>query len=196
MLRNAVSAIALATVAGQAVPATITSCGGVRSRLNSCRAAVPPRAGRGWAGRPQRDAWWPQRLTPHPPAPQSVSWSSLTVTPPSPQAGDTVIVNGTGTASVGITGGTGEIDAYLFGLNVFETTVNTCGQNQTIDVLDMATGTFNALACPVAAGAPAAMSFSLAIPDIANGLGALNIIMNATDSGKKAAFCVNMSVTL
>ena len=64
--------------------------------------------------------------------------------PPAPQAGDTVQINGTCILNAAVSGGAGQIDAYLYGVDVFEQPVNTCGQTA-IDVLGVATGTLNAM---------------------------------------------------
>jgi hypothetical protein len=115
--------------------------------------------------------------------------------PPAPQAGDTVQINGTCIVNAAISGGSGQIDAYLYGVDVFEQPVNTCGQTA-IDVLGVATGTLNAMPCPLAAGGTGRFSFTMQIPDEAQGLGLLNITVQAKDQASSPAFCVNLSVTL
>ena len=47
--------------------------------------------------------------------------TKFAVTPPNPQAGDTVVMNvtGTETGAAPLSGGTGVINAYLFGAEVF-----------------------------------------------------------------------------
>ena len=62
-----------------------------------------------------------------------IQWKSLTVFPASPNAGDIVSVNGTGTLSVPVTGGAGTINAFLFGDDVFVAPITTCGLGQQID---------------------------------------------------------------
>lgn len=104
------------------------------------------------------------------------------VSPPNPQAGDTVVLNATGTETgAALTGGAGTINAYLFGADVFTAPFNTCGLTQ-IDVLGLATGILNAPACPIAPGAQGKIGFTLPIPGEASGLGLLNIVLNASDS--------------
>ena len=104
------------------------------------------------------------------------------VTPPNPAAGDTVTLNATGTETgAALTGGTGTINAYLFGADVFTAPFSSCGQTQ-IDVLGLATGILDAPACPIATGAQGKIGFTLPIPGEAAGLGQLNIILNASDS--------------
>ena len=115
--------------------------------------------------------------------------------PPAPQAGDTVQINGTCILSAAVSGGAGQIDAYLYGVDVFEQPVNTCGQTA-IDVLGVATGTLNAMPCPIKAGGTGRFSFSMQIPQEAQGLGLLNITVQAKDQVNNPAFCVNLSVTL
>ena len=127
----------------------------------------------------------------------SLNLSSFTISPKSPQAGDTVTLNATGILNgVGsLTGGTGAISAYLFGLDVFDTTFNTCGETQ-IDVDGMATGILDGPSCPLSKGQKGALGFYLPIPEAAAGLGQLQIILNATDSNKVPAYCANLTITL
>ena len=125
-----------------------------------------------------------------------VTWQAFSITPPAPQAGDTVYVRGNGTTStVTVTNGTGFIDAYLYGIDVFEQPVNTCGQTQ-IDVLGIATGTLDALSCPVMPMGPANFTFYMTIPQEAQGLGALNITVTGSDQQQKSAFCLDLTLTL
>jgi hypothetical protein len=96
-----------------------------------------------------------------------------------------------------VSGGQGRIDAYLYGLDVFSLIVNTCGQDQSVDVLGVATGTLNALACPVSQGkSNANISFSIGIPNEAAGLGSLAIIVNGTQQVGAPAYCLNLSISL
>jgi hypothetical protein len=122
--------------------------------------------------------------------------TNLSVTPATPQAGQTVYVNGTGILPQKVTGGTGQINAYLYGANAFSAPINTCGLGQNINVLDMASGTLDALPCPVAPGAHAQIGFVMAIPSIAGGLGSVNITVNATDSNNVPVFCIDAVVNL
>ena len=125
-----------------------------------------------------------------------VSLSSLSVVPATPQAGAPVNASGSGVAqgAVAGSGAGGSISAYLFGAEVFTAPVSACGANQSIDVLGFATLTVNALDCPVAAGAPAAVSLALLIPSIANGIGPVGVIANATTDTGGAAWCMNLTV--
>lgn len=127
----------------------------------------------------------------------SLNLTSFTITPKSPQAGDTVTMNATGLLNgVGsLTGGSGSISAYLFGLDVFDTTFNTCGETQ-IDIDGLATGILDGPACPLTKGQKGALGFYLPIPEAGAGLGQLQIILNATDSNKVPAYCVNLTITL
>ena len=63
-------------------------------------------------------------------------------------------------------------------------------------MLGLTTGTLDALACPLSAGAVARLGFSIDIPDAASGLGELGIIVNATDQTGAGAFCLNLTVSL
>ena len=120
----------------------------------------------------------------------------------------------------------GIISAYLFGLEAFAAPVNTCGAGQQVDVMGITTGDFDALSCPIAAHSKATLGFSIAIPSVrrsrararalvthrsarkraltrpphhpqvAQGLGQLQIFVNATDQNSAVAYCLNMSVTL
>ena len=109
------------------------------------------------------------------------------------------MLNGTGTAASAITNSgfsVGEIDAFLFGLEVYAAPIDTCGLGQQIDVLGLTTGVLDALQCPVAAQAPVKVGFSMLIPDEAQGLGQLQIIVNSTDQNKATAMCLNLTITL
>jgi hydrogenase maturation factor HypE len=90
----------------------------------------------------------------------------------------------------------GTIDAYLFGLEVYAAPIDTCGLGQQIDVLGLVTGVLDALNCPVASGASVKIGFEMAIPDEAQGLGALQIFVNGTDQNKVTAVCLNLTVNL
>jgi len=125
-----------------------------------------------------------------------VSLSSLSVVPAAPQAGAPVNASGSGVAQGAIAGSGdgGSITAYLFGAEVFTAPVSACGTNQTIDVLGFATLTVNGLSCPVAAGAQAQVSLALLIPSIANGIGPVGVIANATTDASSSAWCMNLTV--
>ena len=125
-----------------------------------------------------------------------INMKSLTISPLSPSAGDNVTLTATGVALSSVTGGAAQIDAYLFGTDVFSLAIKTCGQNQPVDVMGIVTGNMNALACPLAPAAAAALSFNIVIPSEGAGLGALTIILNATQQTNLPAFCVNLTVTL
>jgi hypothetical protein len=115
--------------------------------------------------------------------------------PPAPQAGDTVSVNATVSVGTGVTGGTGQVDAYLYGIDVFEQPVNTCGETE-IDVLGITSGTLDALTCPSTAGQLMRVGFVMPIPDEGAGLGQLNITLQGRDTAQNTAFCLNMTVYL
>ena len=124
----------------------------------------------------------------------AVAWSSLSVSPAQPKAGLPVVLNATGAASAAVgTGGTGNVTAYLWGMNVWSAPVAACGANQTLDVDGFATLTFNGLACPLAAGAPAALSVSLTVPAIAAGMGQIAVVVGAYE-GSELDFCLNMTL--
>jgi len=82
----------------------------------------------------------------------------------------------------------------MYEANVFSAPVSACGQNQTIDILGLASLTVNALACPLAAGAPAAISLALVVPEAAKGLGDVTVIVNTTAASGAIAFCLNLTV--
>lgn len=138
----------------------------------------------------------PAVLTSCGPTSSVINFKSLQISPTSPSAGDNVTLTATGVALSSVTGGVANIDAYLFGTDVFSSSVQTCGQNQSVDVMGIVTGTMNALACPLAPAAAAAMSFNIVIPSEGSGLGQLTIILNATQQTNLPAFCVNLTVTL
>ena len=77
--------------------------------------------------------------------------------------------------------------------------LQTCNQT-VIDVLDLATGYLNAPTCnasnPISQGQMGKIGFSLAIPVEASGLGALTIILNASDVSGNTAYCANITLTL
>jgi ML domain len=123
-----------------------------------------------------------------------VSWSALSVSPATPKAGSPVELSANGTAKASITGGSGLVSAFLFGADVFDGQIFSCGANQTIDVEGIVQITFNGLACPLATGDPASLSLSLVIPEVAAGIGEVGVIINSTDSRGSVAFCLNMSV--
>ena len=129
--------------------------------------------------------------------------TSITVHPASPQAGDTVVLNATGVSgcvrpcpalqsalpashppapfrSALLTGGSGTINAYLFGSDVFTAPVNTCGYTD-VDVLGVADGSLYGPNCspqtPIQPGQQGTISFSMAIPSEGQGLGQLNVIV-------------------
>ena len=128
-----------------------------------------------------------------------VRWTSMTFTPPAPVAGGNIMINGTGLAPAAISNSslnTGAVNAYLYGLNVFSAAVATCGET-VVDVLDVTTGTLDALPCPVSAGQKVALGFVLPIPYQAQGLGELVITLNTTDqTGNNVAFCINVNATI
>ena len=131
--------------------------------------------------------------------PVCVKWSSMVFSPAAPVAGSTMIVNGTGIVQGPVSSSTlsvGAVNAFLFGLNVFSAPINTCGET-IIDVLDVTTGVLDALQCSVVAGQKVALGLVLPIPQEAQGLGTLNITVNATDSsGNLVAFCVDVVATI
>lgn len=110
-----------------------------------------------------------------------------------------VVLNGTGTAATAIVNSAlsaGEIVGYLFGLEVYAAPIDTCGLGQQIDVLGITTGVLDALNCPVAAQSPVRVGYTMLIPQEAQGLGLLQIIVNSTDQNKAVAMCLNLTVNL
>ena len=124
-------------------------------------------------------------------------------------------------------GGSGSITATLWGAPVFTGVINTCsfnipwtpqtsavltpsprvtrsflcagGLNQTLDIDGIVTLTIDGLGnCPLAAGAAGeALSFSIVVPSIAAGIGAIGVIVNSTDGpslSAGAAYCLNISL--
>ena len=127
---------------------------------------------------------------------ECIIWSNVTFTPPTPIAGQTMIVNGTGNVRGIVNNGTGQVNAYLYGVNVFNANTNTCGESQ-IDVLGITTGILDALNCPTQIGSNVTLGFVLPIPDEAQGLGQLNITLNSTDqTGNTVAFCLDIVATV
>lgn len=127
----------------------------------------------------------------------TVAFPSLVFTPALPVAGDLVSLTATGAARSAVAGGAGNITASLWGSPVFEGAVNTIGVNQTLDIEGIVSLTFNGFDAPLAAGAPAELSFSIVVPSIAEGMGAIGVIINATDGGAagNAAVCLNLTLT-
>ncbi len=124
----------------------------------------------------------------------AVAWTQLAVAPAQPVAGSPVTLTGVGAMTAPVAGGAGEVSAFLFGSDVFDGAINTCGADQSIDVLGLATISFNGLACPLAIGANANLNLSLVIPAIAQGIGAIGVTVNATDGASGVAYCLNMTV--
>ena len=118
-----------------------------------------------------------------------------------PPSGDLVILNATGISATpyGVTGGTGVINAFLFGSNVFTAPVNTCGFTD-VDVLGVVDGYLYGPACsaavPLSPGGKGTISFSITIPSVGQGLGELNIIVNTTDQQNAPSWCANLTLTL
>lgn len=140
--------------------------------------------------------------TPVPPSLTScggaINWTTVTFSPAIPIAGQPVVLNVTGLATSSVlTGGAGNISAYLWDQVVFEGAITACDQNQTLDIDGLASVTFNGVACPLAAGAPASLSLSLVIPSAASGIGAVGVIVNASDGSSLTndAFCLNATIT-
>ena len=98
-----------------------------------------------------------------------------------------------------LTGGSGVINAFLFGSNVFTAPVNTCGYTD-VDVLGVADGSLYGPSCspatPLRPGDKGSISFSMQIPQEGQGLGTLNIIVNASDQLNAFAWCANLTLTL
>jgi hypothetical protein len=126
----------------------------------------------------------------------SVHWTNISWTPANPQAGDTVIVNATGVASTAVTGGSGSIDAYIYGVDMFSSPISTCGVNQQIDIDGATTAVINALPCPVSSGQQTVVSVVIPVPQEAQGLGQLNITLQASDSTSRPAYCFDVSLSL
>ena len=147
--------------------------------------------------RAQTNATWSTCCAPTDPV--CVQWTSMVFNPPAPAACSTLTVNGSGIVQGPVMNSTqsqGAVDAYLYGLEVYSTPISTCGET-IIDILDVATGTLDAITCPVAAGQKVNLGFVLPIPCQASGLGQLNITINATDqTGNQIAFCLDGVATL
>lgn len=99
-------------------------------------------------------------------------------------------------ATTSISGGQGQINAYIFGVNMFNTQINTCGAGQQIDVDGLTTGVFDALNCPTSTGGHVALGFVLPIPGEAAGLGTINITLSASDQASRAAYCIDLVATV
>ncbi len=95
-------------------------------------------------------------------------------------------------------GGTGEIDAYIYGADLFTAPVNTCGVGQQIDVLGAPTATFDAITCPAAPGSTVTVGVVLPIPSEASGLGTINITLVANDTAPspRIAYCFDVVATV
>lgn len=98
-----------------------------------------------------------------------------------------------------MSGGLGEIDAYLYGVDMFTAPVNTCGTGQLVDILGATVAVFDALSCPVQRGASVRMGFVLPIPQEASGLGQLNITLMANDTSTPNSvqvYCLDLVATM
>ena len=96
--------------------------------------------------------------------------------------------------SAPVDGGNGLLSAYLFGADVFDGPFTTCGGlNQSMDIMGIVSLSLNGLACPLAVGAPGAVSLSIVVPTVAEGM-TIDVILNATLPDASRAFCLNMSV--
>ncbi len=121
----------------------------------------------------------------------------MSFTPAQPVAGSLVSLATVGAATSAVSGGAGNVTAFLWGSPVFEGAISAIGLNQTLDIEGIVSLTFNGFAGALAAGAPASLSFSIVVPSIAEGMGAIGVIMNSTDGGAAGdlAFCLNLTLT-
>jgi len=102
------------------------------------------------------------------------------INPPNPQAGDTVTINATGIQSRGkLAGGQGNIQAFLFGLDVFSASFSSCNETL-IDIDGFGTGILDAPICgpsdPILENQSGKIGFVLPIPGAGSGLGTLNVM--------------------
>jgi len=129
------------------------------------------------------------------------TWSAVSISPASPQAGDTLVVNATGVMGAGAVlasppAAAGAVVAFHGGADVFEAAIATCGQSA-FSVLGLSEVTVTALACPTATAGAASLSINFPLPSVSAGMGAFNVTVNATDNtGQHVAFCIDILVTL
>jgi len=129
----------------------------------------------------------------------AVAWSSLAVSPARPAAGAPVVVTAKGAAAAAVSANAaGNITASLWGAPVWSGAITACGLNQTLSIEDIVDLTFDGLVgCPLASGAPAALRFELTVPSIAQGMGAIGVIVSAEDpdAAGASAFCLNITLS-
>ena len=129
------------------------------------------------------------------------AWSSVSFSPASPQAGDTLIVNASGVMGSGVVLAApplaaGAIDATHGGSDVFGAPIATCGETS-VSVLGLSSATIDALPCPTEPNERVALAVTFPIPALAKGMGAFNVTINATDNaGSRIAFCLDVVVTV
>jgi hypothetical protein len=129
------------------------------------------------------------------------AWATVTFSPASPQAGDTLVVNASGAMGSGSVLAapplaTGAVEAYHAGEDVFGAPISTCGETK-VSVLGIVDVTIDALPCPTSPNERVALVVTCPIPLIARGMGSFNVSLNATDnSGALVAFCLDVVVTV
>ena len=127
----------------------------------------------------------------------TINWSNTSFSPLQPIAGALVSLSALGSATASVVGGSGNVTAFLWGAPVFEGLITAIGLNQSLDIEGIVALTFNGLPQAVVAGDAAAISFSIVVPGIAEGMGTIGVIINATDGSEDSAlaFCLNLTVT-
>ncbi len=100
------------------------------------------------------------------------------------------------TQPVPVNGGSGQINAYIYGVDMFQASFNTCGTGQQIDIDGATTATLDALNCPVAASQKVTIGLVLPIPQEAQGLGQINITAAANDDQNRLSFCLDVTATV
>ena len=129
------------------------------------------------------------------------TWATVTFTPASPQAGDTLVVNASGTMGSGSVLAApplamGAVEAVHGGSDVFGAPISTCGETK-VSVLGITDVTIDALPCPTSPEELVTLRVTFPIPLIARGMGSFNVSLNATDnSGALIAFCLDVVVTV
>ena len=88
------------------------------------------------------------------------------------------------------------MNAYIYGVDMFQASFNTCGAGQQIDIDGATTATLDGLLCPVSANQKVALGLVLPIPQEAQGLGQINITAAANDDQNRLAFCLDIVATI
>ena len=129
------------------------------------------------------------------------AWATVSFSPASPLAGDTLVVNASGAMGSGSVLAvpplaTGAVEAYHAGEDVFGAPISTCGETK-VSVLGIVDVTIDALPCPTSPNERVALVVTFPIPLIARGMGSFNVTLNATDnSGALVAFCLDVVATV